>query len=206
MSLGIDSFPLYWPDGWSRTEPHRRRSTKYQVTFGKAREELLRDLALLGARRDDVVISSNLPTRRDGLPLAGQGEPQDPGIAVYWAVRRGSEANQRVIACDRWRLVRENLRAIGLAVAALRQLERTGASEIMDRAFQGFAALPAPQAPLPMWAIALGFVTTLVSVDAINARYKEMAVKLHPDTGGTHEEMVRLNKAYNEALRARADP
>ena len=51
----------------------------------RVRDELRR----LGASDDDCVISSDLKLRLDGLPRSDQGQPRDPGVAVYWRKRAG---------------------------------------------------------------------------------------------------------------------
>lgn len=190
-----DRYPLYWPDGWKRTPPAFRRAAKYQVNFARARDELMRHLKLLGAR--DVIVSTNVPLRLDGLPYANTREPTDPGVAVYWTDRKKRE---QVIACDRWNRVKDNLRAVGLAIEALRQLERTGASEILERAFRGFAALPS-DAGRRTWREVFGFDGGPVSREVLDDVYRRLARERHPDRGGRAEDMVELNRAREDALR-----
>lgn len=187
----IEAYPLTWPDGWPRRKSYQRNSGSYKVTFMRARDELVRELGAGRARH--VVISSNIPLRRDGLPLANMREPEDPGVAVYWDDKQGKA---RVIACDVWRTVRENIRAVGLAYASLRQIERTGASELLERAFSGFARLPAAA---DCWSI-LGISGPGAAKDAITARFRELARHHHPDHGGSAETMARINAAYHEAI------
>jgi len=198
---GIDAFPLAWPDGWLRTPAAERRSSKYQVSFTAAVNDLLEELRLFGVRDQDVVISTNIPVRHDGLPYANTREPQDCGVAVYWTTRK-NEA--RVIACDSWRTVRENMRAVGLAIQGLRLIERTQASEILRRAYTGFAALPAAgSGTLPSWAHILGFSTVAgLTLDDIETAYRKHVQDNHPDRGGEHEAMVQLNCARDEAREA----
>jgi hypothetical protein len=204
----IDAFPLQWPDGWRRTDPGKRKHGAYKVDFVRARDELVREARLLGSRPEDVVISSSMALRRDGIPYAQQREPDDPGVAVYWAKRTWSReaehVQQRVIACDAWRTVRENMRAIGLAIGSLRQLERTGASEILDRAFTGFVALPAAGGSArPWWADELGLdILAGLTGDVIKNAYRARAMVVHPDRGGTDAAMAKLNQARDEALRS----
>lgn len=64
--------------------------------------------------------------------------------ARAWVLGKIGHEHEYVIACDRFTESRLNLAAIRLALAALRQLERVGASGVMERAFRGFkTALPA---------------------------------------------------------------
>lgn len=196
MTIGIDAYPLAWPLGWRRTPSHQRRQSDYRVDFLKARDGLARELALLCRRASDVVVSTNVPTRRDGLPYANQREPDDPGVSAWWVDRRGE---QRVIACDAWNKVRENMRAVGLAVAAFRMIERTRASEILDRAFQGFAALP-PATDPDDWRSVFGLQGKYVcTIDFVESIYRKYAVERHPDRGGSHHAMVALNRALEQA-------
>lgn len=183
-------FPLQWPEGWARTRSPAAARFKV-ASFAAARDRVLRQVRQLGGTRG--VITSNLPTRLDGLPYANSTEPADRGIAVYW-VEQGRE---RVMACDRWRATRDNLHAIELSLDALRGLSRWGSSAIVERAFAGFAALP-PSGEHD-WRAVLGFTAGSVALHEVKARFRELAAAAHPDTGGNPHEMQRLNAAYAAA-------
>lgn len=100
------------------------------------------------------------------------------------------------MACDKWTSVGDNMRAIGLAVEALRQLKRCGASEILDRAFMGFAALP-EQAGAINWRIELGFSDEETpSKEQINVNYRARA----KEAARNEESLLRLNQAREAAL------
>lgn len=187
-----DSYPLTWPQGWVRTPEELRTGSRYGVRFAVARDHLLRELSLLGARAK--VLSTNQTVKRDGMPYAGSREPDDPGAAVYWI---GRDGKPQVIACDKWQTLRDNVRALGLAVAALRQLERCGASEILERSFIGFRALRAENTT--HWWVTLGFASPYVTLEQVEAAYRVLARATHPDVGGSHERMVMLNAAIEQA-------
>jgi hypothetical protein len=134
-------WPLQWPDGWARTTVPT--PSAFTTGLAKARTRLLDEIRKLGGT--DVVITSNMPTRRDGLPYAtGERGVADPGVAVYWT---GEKQEERVMACDSWQKPGDNIHAIALSVAALRGLERWGSSATVERAFAGFAALPPAPEP-----------------------------------------------------------
>jgi len=61
--------------------------------------------------------------------------------AKAWVNRKSSTAYDYVIACDLFNEVRLNIQAIKLTIAAIRQIERCGASSLLERAFKGFKAL-----------------------------------------------------------------
>jgi hypothetical protein len=197
--MTLDAFPLRWPVGWARTHRDDRRESRYQVTFARARDELLRSVYQLGAEDQDVVISSNIALRRDGRPYANQAEPTDPGIAVYWTQDR----QPRVMACDCWRTTRDNLRAVGLTIDALRAIDRSGATQLLERAFTGFAALPATTGDTcaPHWRDVLGLNGGPLTQRDVLAAFKARLQFCHPDSGGSHDLMVELNRARDEALR-----
>lgn len=90
------------------------------------------------------VISTNIELRIDGLPYSRQRPISDHGVAVYFT-RNG---RQMVFACDRWDKIEHNMRAITKTIEAMRGIERWGSSDLMERAFAGFEALPAPD---PWW-------------------------------------------------------
>lgn len=181
-------FPLQWPEGWARTR--HPAAARFKVSsFAYARDRVLRQVRQLGGTRG--IITSNLPTRLDGLPYANATEPADRGIAVYW-VEQGRE---RVMACDRWTRTRDNLHAIELSLDALRGLARWGSSQIVERAFAGFAALPA--SGQHDWRAVLG--AELRTLDEVKRRFRELAATAHPDQGGNPHEMQRLNAAYAAA-------
>ena len=63
--------------------------------------------------------------------------------ALRWINRASDQNFPHVIACDQFKEVRLNVAAIMLTIKAIRQIERCGASSLLDRAFKGFSALPA---------------------------------------------------------------
>lgn len=215
-----EPFPLQWPDGWARTRSDFRARSKFgyrnsgQVSFSAARQELLDELARLGAA--NAVITSDLPTRHDGLPYAN-GRAEDPGIAVWFVLPddRGV-MHERVFACDKWRSHAENMQAIAKSIEALRGLDRWGASDVVTRAFAGFNALPpgsgdevTPPPPVkrPWWEV-LGINLEVriatpreLLLDIAKLQHRKLIKTAHPDAGGSHEAAAELNAAIEEAER-----
>ena len=126
---------------------------------------------------------------RDGLPYANQPEPSDQGAAIYFE-RKGK---QMAFSCDRWDRVRDNIQAIRHTIAALRGLERWGTGDMVEAAFTGFTALPPPN-----WRGDLGLDVD-ATLDDAERSYRNRARSAHPDTGGTHDDMARLNRAIETA-------
>jgi hypothetical protein len=143
----------------------------------------------MGARRSSS--RRNVPLRRDGLPYADAGEPKDPAVAVYFTHGK----RQLVIACDSYTKVRWNMRACGATVEALRTIQRHGATELLERAFTGFAALPPKGGLAEPWYATLGVAPT-ATLDEAKAAFLALARKHHPDTGGDAETMARINRRH----------
>lgn len=192
MSQTIDAWPLAWPATWPRTDyPERSR---FGVSFATARDELLYELDLLGAT--DVVISSNFELRRDGLPYANRPEPIDTGVAIYFTI----DGRQQCIPVDRWDRVKDNLRAAGLTIQALRGLERWGAKHMVDAAFAGFAALPAGGTTGDDWWTVLGVPSRMTTYADVRAAYLRRVKETHPDNGGDPDEFRAVSRAYDQAM------
>lgn len=192
--MAAEAYPLHWPEGWPRTKSRER--SRFEATMADARDELFAEIARMGGSYP--VLSSNLILRQDGLPRAQQGEPSDPGIAVYF-MRKGK---QMVFACDRWDRARDNVRAIQKTIEAMRGIERWGASDMLERAFSAFVALPASSSKKD-WRELLGFPPAArPGRDDIDAAYRSKAKSAHPDAGGSDAAMAELNAARADAIRA----
>lgn len=194
--MTVESFPLHWPAGRPRTPDWKR--AKSQFTPGTRPVEVANvqaELKRLGAR--NVIVSTNVRLRNDGLPYATDKAPADQGVAVYFEYAGG----QKCFACDRWKTVPENLRAIFKSIEAIRGLERWGSKEFVEAAFTGFDALPAPgsHARRP-WRAVMGIIEgAVVSRAEIDTFYRRAARNAHPDAGGSHDQMAELNAARDQA-------
>jgi len=204
------AFPLCWPDGWKRTKNRasanfsKTRDPQYvngqQMYAGKKRltvadavKRLLGDLQRMGVPDWNVIISTNVPLRLDGMPRSDQ-EPGDPGAAVYWK-KRDKEV-MRCMAIDRYTRVADNLAAIAATLEAMRAIERHGGGAILERAFLGFAALP--QNASQPWREVLG-IEGSATLDLVESRFRALVKVRHPDVGGTDEEFQKLQQAREAA-------
>jgi len=206
-------FPLDWPLGWKRTPPYQRRRAmfskhtqrtsqagvpyrnKERLSLGDGLDRLQGELRRLNAR--NVVISSNLHTRQDGLPYASQGKMlSDPGIAVYFILNKAP----RVLACDKWDSAADNLAAIAGHIEAIRAVDRYGVGTL-EQAFAGYKALPADTAA--DWRVVLfgSQVPAPISIDDVQDAYKALARQRHPDiTKDDGAAMAHLNRARDYAV------
>lgn len=199
----IPAYPLQWPAGVPRHNRSREEGT-FKGTLDLVQNELTDEVdRLLNGiasrdRRLDLVISTNMPLRRDGFINCSAPAPADPGVAIYFQ-RKGKDI---CLTCDRYNAVWKNLRALQRTIEAMRAIERYGSTDTLDRAFTGFQALPAPAAERH-WTVVLG-VTGSSSLEQIRCHYRELAHKFHPDKGGSAEAFAELSNAWEQAQRAKA--
>lgn len=218
MTQQPTAYPLAWPAGYRRLAHSERTRSKFRrkvhssgssycrketitIADGVSRVMLsIKKFTRTGhnwrADPDQVVISTNLRTRNDGLPASGQKEPEDPGVAVYFVL----DGRHLVICADKYTKVADNLAAVAATIEALRDIERHGATEV-ERAFTGFAALPdtGHVSARTCWDV-LGIQRT-TDAAAITQAYRARAMLAHPDRGGSTEAMAALNDARDQALR-----
>lgn len=204
MSDPIEAFPLCWPTGRKRTAQHNRERARFDMTFARARDEVVRQIEMMCGKYEHyrletgLIISTNIALRRDGLPLASQRQPDDPGVAVYFKYKK----RQMCFACDRWEKVEDNMQAVAKTIDALRGIARWGTGDMMEAAFTGFTALPAPgQTSARGWREVLGVANmnpppTMGYVESV---YKMLRSKHHPDKGGNSADFNAVQSAYEQA-------
>jgi len=183
------AYPLAWPSGFPRTKD--REKSKFKTTLASALANVRRSLELFGkdSRKpiSALVISSNYSL--------GDERPDDPGVSVYFHW----EGLHVCIPVDRYSALADNLQAIHHIIEARRVELRHGSLQLIRATFTGFTALPPPNAPYS-WRMILdcGREATLADAERM---YRDKARKAHPDNGGSHELMARLNQAISEARR-----
>jgi len=124
----------------------------------------------MGIRADDILVSTNIEVRLDGMPRSDR-EPKDPGASVYWSAK----GKQQCMAIDHYDRAADNLAAIAATLEAARAIGRHGGGEILERAFQGFTALP-ERAGGKSWYDVLQFQpATKPTADEVRSRFLEMA-------------------------------
>lgn len=163
---------------------------KEYLDVGDGLARLAGELKRLAAQ--GVIISSNLQIRQDGLPYANQSKMlADPGVAVYFKLKNAP----RVLACDKWASVAENMAAIAGHIEAIRAVDRYGVGTL-EQAFAGYQALPAQASP---WWTVLEFDQRPTSFTIVEQRFTTLAKQHHPDRGGNPVTMAKINAARDAA-------
>jgi hypothetical protein len=216
--MSVQRYPLSWPEGWKRTAagerrhaafnrkeitrdpygPGSHRQTSKRLSIAEAIQRVFAELQRLGVKhvQEDCVVSTNLRVNLSGIPRGDQGEPSDPGAAVYWELKGARQC----IAIDQYWRVADNIAAIAATLEAMRAIERHGGAEILQRAFLGFAALP--EKASQGWRPLFGFgAEERVSTEQVERAFRELAKKHHPDTGGNVEKFQEIVNARENAKR-----
>lgn len=198
----ITNYPLSYPTSQPRTEAHKRKRASFTTrrngfSYGPPKKHSIAESALelsaeirrMGGK--DMIISSNLKVKANGMPYSGQKTPDDPGVAVYFKWKE----RDLVFACDKWLAVEDNLWAIVKHIEALRGQERWGVGSL-DQAFAGYMALPDPE--LKQWWEVL-HVDKTASNEEIYQAFIRLAKQYHPDVGGDAVLFDQVKKAYDLA-------
>ncbi len=191
-----EAYPLSWPPGWPRHKgmqdsDSRFKGPRYQ--WDRVYRELNEELRRIGATK--IVVSTNQPLRNDGAPYAQQRNISDVGVAVYF-MRNGKPL---VMAQDRFWSIMDNMRSLTISIEGLRQMERHGGAHMMERAFDGFAALPPVDDCWMVLGLA-GIPRENISRATVTNAFRVRAREGHNDTGTGGVDMGRLVKARDEAL------
>lgn len=189
-----EAYPLAWPTGWPRHKGSGDSDQRFKgptFTWDRVYRGLKDELRRIGAT--DIVVSTNQPLRNDGAPYAQQRNIADVGVAVYF--KRNGKA--LVMAQDRFWSIIGNMRSLTISIEGLRQMERHGGATMMERAFDGFAALPPPDDCWKILGIAQHARVGMVTEGLIKQVFRERAKEQH----GTGADMDRLVRARDEALK-----
>lgn len=213
MASPVPSYPLAWPSVYPRTSASARKSTTFTTSFQQARWDVLGELMRLHAR--DIVLSTNLPVHHDE-PVYNY-EPQDPGVAIWFLVRKNHGFEQMAIACDVWQTVHQNIVALAATMMGLRGMYRFGTTHVLDAMIAGLSVPlemglsneeapfsepegPDLDAPVAQWWYVLGFVHLhQATPEEAEKRYRARVKQAHPDRGGTDEAMRIFNEAIAQA-------
>lgn len=172
----------YYPSGG-------KFSRNTDLTIAAAINRVQEELDRIGAH--DVVLSSNLQTRLDGLPRSGQAQPNDPGVCLYFKLKGKPHA----LPCDRYTKVEQNIAAVAAHIEATRAIERYGVADMAEM-FTGFQAIS--HESHRSWRDVLG-CPNCKTIDSAEHHYRRARALSHPDRGGTAEDFHEVERAWEQA-------
>lgn len=193
-----------WPG--KLTPGYDRRRSPFSATMRSTITTLSRELGCLAAT--DAVLEVAIPEgqfRIDGRPRA-TARAEHPGVVLSLPNTNVGPLRYAVDAFTTWQ---DNLRAIALALEALRRVERYGVVRRAEQ-YAGFRAIESAGRGPTSYAEALAFVSEhsgLADFDRadLDRAYRLAVRKLHPDAGGSAADFQRLGEAM-EILRQETRP
>lgn len=184
-------------DKWPEKPTVSRKASKFKTRWSDTCKLLERELLHLGCRRLVIQLDCDRSQiRQDGLPRADARAR--PGVILAFQSKHGPLR----YPCDTFYDWQDNVRAIALALEALRTVDRYGVTKRAEQ-YKGWAALPSPNGD--HWSTkeqAREFLKTILGKDlfAIFANNDEQLLlrsemKTHPDKGGNPDDFKKVQQA-----------
>jgi hypothetical protein len=180
--------------------PSRRRSA-FKTHFDSTMKLLEREILALGAKEAVLQVDvERSEIRLDGT-LRADAKRRSPAVAVSFSSQHGL----LTYPCDTYDDWRDNVRAIALALEALRAVDRYGVTSRGEQ-YTGWAKLPPPASASPFHsrADALNVLRTIIGdrVDSLEleAALRECEMATHPDRGGSAETFKLVQQARKVLL------
>lgn len=148
------------PEPWPGERTARRRPAPFKVNWSSTLRLLRTELKALNAREVVLRLAVTPEQIRGDGGVRANARISDPSVVLEFK----SGADRLSFPCDRFNWWEDNVRAIALALEALRKVDRYGVRT--GRQYEGFKALPGgqPAAEAPR----------SISVDAVFSRLEQM--------------------------------
>lgn len=184
------------PDGGRSPKP-----SQFKASWSDTKAQLQSELGYLQAT--DVVLELDVAAhhvRNDGA-LHQNVAVATPAVALSF--RTPKSVVPLRYPCNTYWKWQDNVRAIVLTLAALRAVDRYGAT-MSGEQYRGFAALPAPRLAMTVEQAGIvlheitGYDATVVvqNVDSARAAARAAAAMVHPDaSNGSHAAFVKVQEA-----------
>ena len=168
-------------DQWPGEKTKSRKKSQFSASWSATLDKLESELKHLRAK--DIVIQAGVTSaeiRNDGM-LRSTAKPSWPGVILSFSSKHGELS----YPCDTYTDWQSNVRAIALALEALRTVDRYGVTRRAEQ-YQGWAKLPGPNNPDQ------------------NPTTFEHAVNLFLRVAGGNKEEILRNRDYMEQVYRRA--
>ena len=203
MSFTYRTTPL--PPVWPGTPTARRQASPFKANWGDTLVLLHREVKAIGVDPALAIGVKQHNIRNDG-GVKADARIQDP--SVIFSITRG--ADRLSFPCDRFNFWQDNVRAIALALEALRKVDRYGVQS--GKQYQGFKSLPGAGGLAEMGAAEAADILCelsdgaesagdiLESSDKAKAAYRRAAAVTHPDRTGGDDSLFKKVQAARGAL------
>jgi hypothetical protein len=196
---------------WPRDFTRNRRSAPFRAGYGKTLMDLERELLHLGVTQCVIQAACGEEDIRIDGRLRSSARLQHPGIIVTFTSKK---TGPLFWPCDTYSEWTDNLRAITLALTALRAVDRYGVTKHAEQ-YRGWKQLPDGGIPANEWASAdeaarflwlsagwpekdleaVQFRRAVSDPKVLQGVFRDAAKKAHPDAGGSTQFMAKVNRA-----------
>jgi hypothetical protein len=178
-----------WPG--ELTPDSRRRPSPFSAEWPSTRTLLDRELEAQGATAVVLHVAyDEADLRLDGLPYA-RAQAHHPGVVLSFN-RDGNPRERLQFATDRFDRWQDNVRAIALALEALRKVDRYGVTS-GGQQYAGFKAIP--QSTDPADAIQTAAQAHAYLDEQWDGDVRRALYATHPDRGGDEDEFRKVQRA-----------
>lgn len=174
-------------DMWTGAMTKNRRRSTFKAPWMRTLRDLERETGHLKAR--DVVLSgafrADQITQDNSRPRAGE-TPAHPGVVISFEAYIDGKYVPLKYPCDTFTDWQDNVRAIALALDALRRVDRYGVTKRAEQ-YRGWLAIEGPKSRM----------SETEARNLINqyGGEKEAIMASHPDRGGSEEAFHAVQKA-----------
>jgi len=186
------------------TAPHSRKYSQFKADWHSTCSLLDRELEHLKTTTAVLQLKVNASDISTHGTLKANVSPREPGVILAFDSKHG----QKQFPCDTYVEWRHNVRAIALALEALRAVDRYGVTRRGEQ-YTGWARIEEPTrtGDIPMTPdLALNVATRLAgwgsitfdgkpAANVLEAIFREAEKRTHPDRGGNKQDFVELQKA-----------
>ena len=185
-----------WPYQSTR---NRRSASTFRAGWVNTTELLQAEVEYLGGHQRIIQAGfGESEIRLDGLPYANARTPVHPGVIVSFESKHGPLQ----YATDEHALWQHNVRAIALALKALRAVDRYGVSK-SGQQYAGWKQLTAGSGitsrgnarALLTKLSGVNFQNLIASPPDLQAAYRKALFVSHPDHGGTTDQFAAVQDA-----------
>jgi hypothetical protein len=190
-------------DRWPGQPTKNRKQSPFRSKLSDTYRLLEKELRQLGCKR--LIVQCDCPAnmiRQDGLPRANAR--MGPGVILSFDSKHG----QLSYPCDTFQHWDCNIRAIALALQALRAVDRYGVTKRAEQ-YRGWQPLPPPASSaneFSSWQAAMWFLCQVANVKPpadgksidIEAVIRRAQMNTHPDKGGDPDRFKRVMAAVEK--------
>jgi hypothetical protein len=191
--------PASWPG--TQTPGYQRVRSKFKTNWGGTLELLDREIRYLNGKQVELAIGVTPRDIRNDGGVRADARIQNPAVILSFT----SGADRLQFPCDNYNWWQDNVRAIALAMEALRAVDRHGVQQ--GRQYQGFKALPSStngqdvtvEQALQTIRDASGLVlpNALAQLEPATAKdaVRRARARAHPDAGGNPDLFQKVQNA-----------